>query len=477
MDQNPFLAKRIAHLVKNGLVVPADAIAAVAGSELTPTVHPGDFAKNPKTIERRWAEVSYIKWWLDQHHREEDASFFAEKSFNWDGLVKDYDECGIAVTAARDEAIQNQKTKEILSKFADERLERLHVKFARLIACYLVYKHGSFNDLRIAAEHFGIDFSRPPAENPLSYSIIYVGTAVAAVYIGVYFSAIIYDLIQGKPLSEALSSQDHDLVVRWVAFTAANYGTPIVVILGIRYLLNKFNMDTARSYIARYFWVFFVAVVVGPFFLAVAVKAFGTPAARAIDFLTMYHRSLVWGIGPGLVCVYLYYYLDRQTQPDLPDIVQQRDLILLRLFVSFIFTCVVMLILLPPLMEIKVTYQSAWDNNKVRFVATSVAFLLTLSLAVVAQFGLRKPPTQAAPAAEPASPGRGVPIETVSMRLPWQASTLSAVERWKRTLDGKARVDQRWRLSTLPRDADRMAAKSAHGTLPHVGDGMSDRES
>jgi hypothetical protein len=62
-----------------------------------------------------------------------------------------------------------------------------------------------------------------------------------------------------------------------------------------------------------------------------------------------------------------------------------------------------MLILTPPLMEITAT-QQYWDTYKVRFVAIGATFVVTLSLALVAQFGLRKK-SQALPIVAPARVG------------------------------------------------------------------------
>jgi hypothetical protein len=90
------------------------------------------------------------------------------------------------------------------------------------------------------------------------------------------------------------------------------------------------------------------------------------------------------------MCIYLCYYLDKQTQPDLPDVVQRRDTVFVRLSYSLIFTCVVMVILSPLLMQITANPESMWDSYKLRAVATGATLIVTLSLALVAQFCLRK---------------------------------------------------------------------------------------
>jgi hypothetical protein len=144
----PFLVQRIAYLVKNSLAVPAEAIDSVVGYDNTPSVHKDDYEKHPQTIDRQWAEVSYIKWWLDKRNDDEDGTFFGEDSFGWIPLQDEYRACAKTISAARSEGnAGSQEARILLNDLASERLERLHPKFARLIACYLVYKNGSFATL------------------------------------------------------------------------------------------------------------------------------------------------------------------------------------------------------------------------------------------------------------------------------------------------------------------------------------------
>jgi hypothetical protein len=386
----PYLVKRIAYLTNNALSVPKQAIDAITNADIIAKVYQNDFAKNPQTIDRRWAELSYIKWWLERQNHTEDAIFFAEDSFNWRGLVEKYNECATAIGAARsEESNPNEQARSLLTETALDRLEDLQPKFTRLIACYLVYKNDSLDRLAACAKEFGLDISRSTADSPLSYSIIYLVTLLAAVYIGVYSSAIVYDLFHGLGFA-AFANQDPQLVERWLAYTAANYGGPIVLILVVRFIVSEIKLDPRQSYLAKYCLIFLLALVVGPLLLTTAIKLVGTAGARGENFFNLYGKFFLWGIGPGLMCVYLCYYLDKQTQPDLPDVVQTRDSIFVRVSYSVMFTCVVMLILLPLLMGIRVTAQSMWDSDKVRFVATGATLIVTLSLALVAQFCLRK---------------------------------------------------------------------------------------
>jgi hypothetical protein len=385
----PYLAKRIAYLTKNALSVPNEAVDAISDADIVPKVYQSDFTKNLQTIDRKWAELSYIKWWLERRNPAEDATFFTEDSFNWRSLREEYNQCATAVGAARsEESNPNQEARFLLTKTAQDRLQDLLPKFTRLIACYLVYKNDSRDRLAACAKEFGIDVSRSTADSPLWYSIIYLVTLLGAVYIGVYSSAIVYDLFHG--LGFEAFNQDPRLVERWLAYTAANYGGPIVLMLVTRFIASEIKYDSTQSYLARYCAIFLLAWIVGPFLLTIAIKLVGTAGARAQHFSDLYGKNFLWGIGPGLMCVYLCYYLDKQTQPDLPDVVQRRDTVFVRLSYSLIFTCVVMVILSPLLMQITANPESMWDSYKLRAVATGATLIVTLSLALVAQFCLRK---------------------------------------------------------------------------------------
>src|SRR5204863_511162 len=131
--------------------------------------------------------------------------------------------------------------------------------------------------------------------NPLQYSIVYILTLVASVYVGVFVSAILYDVIAGNGLNIA---QRSDLVMDWIMYSIANFGSAIVVILLLRLALDTIGNSTHRSHLIVYCWTFAIAFVVGPFGLAVTVY-FG--AADPQPFLGLFAKTIKWGLGPALV--------------------------------------------------------------------------------------------------------------------------------------------------------------------------------
>jgi hypothetical protein len=382
----PNLVRKIVNSTKYELNVPIELRHSIVSDSMTPHVHLEDFTKDRRTIDRQWAELSYIRWWLEQRRLEgSEATFFDETSFNWKELVKEYDACSYKFGIGRSEEVPPG-----YFNIVAQDIDNLRTKFARLAACYLVFNNGYESSLLNQARSFGIDIAPMTSENPLSYSIVYLATVFAAVYLGVYCSAIIFDLLQGQSLPVALQNQNPYLVERWVAYAAANYGGAIILVLSIRYFWWKPVAIYHQSYLISYCSTFFISLFVGPLVLTMAIELFGPASIKASDFFPLYFgRELLWGIGPGLISVYICYYLDRQTQSDLPDIDRQGGSMIPKIFYSLMFTCGVMLVLLPRLMAI-VPLETIWSAGKVRFVATGATLLVTLSLALVAQFGLRK---------------------------------------------------------------------------------------
>ena len=78
-----------------------------------------------------------MKWWLTQGKGAgEDGIFFTEPSFGFEELRGQFDKAGTRVRAWR--AGQAVEVEELVDK-----IKALHNKFARLVACYLVYRNAS----------------------------------------------------------------------------------------------------------------------------------------------------------------------------------------------------------------------------------------------------------------------------------------------------------------------------------------------
>ena len=377
----PQLAGQIVAQIRFSLRVPQAAIAEVIGN--SEGVHEQDFRKARNTPDRLWAEICYMKWWLTQgHNAGEDATFFTEETFGFEQLLSQFEQASWAVGRWKSGAAADLATAQL-----SETVKELHNRFARLAACYLIYRNGSRKELCAAAAAFGIEVSAVAPENPLRYWIVYVIVLMASVYAGVYASAIFYDALAGKGLH---IGQDFDRARDWVMYSIANYGLAIVVILLLRVVGRALGLGFDRTHLITYCWTFAVAFVVGPFGLAVVVHFFGPDTLQSIPLLPLFYQMLKWGLGPALVCVYISYYLDRQTCRDLPDINHSRSTFAWRLLNCFAFAAFTVFVLLPPLLSMNAQEGAVWDSAKLRFVATGTTFFVAFGLALAAQFALRK---------------------------------------------------------------------------------------
>jgi hypothetical protein len=124
--------------------------------------------------------------------------------------------------------------------------------------------------------------------------------------------------------------------------------------------------------------------------LTIAVHFFSQGPNTTLPLHELYFNMLKWGTGPALVCVYISYYLDRQTFHDLPNIDHSASTIGWRLANCFGFTGITVLLLLPMLLSLTAQPGATWDSVKLRVVATGTTFCLTLAMSLAAQFALRQ---------------------------------------------------------------------------------------
>jgi hypothetical protein len=376
----PQLTGQIITLTKNSLRVPNDAIQEVIAESFG--VAEQDFRKGINTIDRMWAETSYMRWWLTQaRNAGGDESFFAEESFAFDRLADDLHQMSFAFEQWK------LGTNPALSAEIPRLVRELHKKFSRLVACYLIYRNGSRNQLCAEAKKFGIEVPIVNSENPLRYWIVYVIVLFVSVYIGVHVSAISYDLLSGHGL---ILGGNTTIAIQWGLYTICNYGLAILAILSLRLAMRASQVDRNQSHLITYCWTFVVALVVGPFGITLALHFFGHEYWRSQPPLSLYLEMLRWGIGPAIVAVYISYYLDRQTYYDLPSIDRLHSTVGRRLLNCFGFAAATVFLLLPSLLSMQALPDTpSWTVDKLRFIGTGTVFLLTLGLALTAQFAIR----------------------------------------------------------------------------------------
>jgi hypothetical protein len=377
----PHLAKQIIAQIQFSLHVPLQVVSDVIASSNGVVVEQ-DFYKDVNTPDRKWAQTCYMKWWLSSRlDSGGDATFFTEESFAFNKHVDDFSKTSRDMGVWKSGSIADPVTRELPATVDD-----LHGRFSRLVACYLIYRNGSKKELYREAFKFGITLSDEAPENPLRYWIVYMIALMGSVWVGVHASAIGYDLVTGNGLKMA---QDPNLALKWVMYSVTNFGLAIIVILLLRFLASSLKSDVGESHLVTYCWTFLVAFLVGPAGLTIAAHFFAPNRANEPLYL-LYYDMLNWGLGPALVCVYISYYLDRQTYADLPNIVHSFGTLGWRLVNCFGFAATTLFLLLPPLLAIQGSPGAAWNEYKLRFVASGATFCVALGLALAAQFALRK---------------------------------------------------------------------------------------
>ena len=384
----PYLANTLMTLARDALIVPKVGIGLVIGNPATPYVAADDFTKGKKSLDRVWAELSYMRAWLElQQSQGFHATFFNEPSFCWHELLDQYDKLGAQIAPLK--RGESQDPQLFAMSFAE--VNALRVNMCRLAACYLVFKNDTQEEIVAHAKEFGIRFEDPVRENPLRYAIMYLVAVALSVYFGVYLSAVLFDSWHATPLYEALRRQDSELIWRWVGLSVANTGVPICGILLAKYLGWHADPRSQQAYLASYCWIFIAAFCLAPPSLALALKLIGSSEAAARPFLMSMGRGIKWAIGPGLVCVYIAYYLDRQCDPCLPNIGQDGTPSWVRCLYAWLFSMCVVALLLPAAAAIQGRPSSPWPVEKLQVVAMGTNFLMIMTVALVAQFGLRKP--------------------------------------------------------------------------------------
>lgn len=392
----PHLANSIMVTAREQLVVPLEWRTRVVE---TADVDIGDFVKERQSLDRRWAEVSYIRLWLTQN-REHGShfTFFNEPSFAWDNLEADYERTRGLIAPLKLAITRDQGRDANLFGDVAGKVETLRRRYCRLAACFIVFKNETKKGALRDAEQFGAPVIVDPSRaNPVRYAVIFLVAIALAIYLGVWLSAMGWDMVRGS--SHSIFTQDPDLVTRWTIYGVANYGMPILAVLLLRYLGWTNDPDQPSSYVISYATIFLLASGVSIVCLAVAIKLVGSTQAAMQPFFDLVVGNFKWCFPPALVAVYVAYHVDRQIDPLLPDLDSlgarwrlPQGLASCVLFGAFMTIFAVM-----PTMSIVVPPDSAWEPGKLHAVVLGTTFVIGVVMALAGEFCLVKPKPAAGP--------------------------------------------------------------------------------
>jgi hypothetical protein len=395
----PQLASLIMEAARNDLEVSAEKRLKVAkrapAAEETSTVDVRDFEKDKHSVDRNWAELCYVQQWLtDKHNEQKHNTFFNEPSFSWRELEASYTEMSEQIVPLKRALGPGSGLRASIFADAAAKIENLRRQYCRLAACFIVFRNETRKATVDEANEFGAKIPHVVTRaNPLRYVIIYFATILLSIYLGVWLSSTLWDLMHGD--FNFVSTQDPNLVTRWTYFSLASFGTPIAVILLLRYLGWTYDRDQPASYLTSYATIFLIGLCVSAVSLALAIKfsPFSPNPLAESPLSELVFTRFRWGVSPALVCVCVVYHVDRQIDPLMPDVgaLGAEGRFGHRLAACALFGLLVVCFSILPTMSIIASPDPAWSVAKLRAVVIGTIFIVGLIMALVSEFCLIKP--------------------------------------------------------------------------------------
>lgn len=394
----PQIANAIMIMMRDELIVPEGVRADVAHDPQTPFVTVGDFDKDRRSLDRHWAELCYMRRWLERYRAQgSHFTFFNEPSFAWEQLQSQFDQTRDLVAPLKRGDVTDT---EIFADVAGK-VDSLRYQYCRLAACFLVFKNETQKDAFRDANQFGVTIALdPPRANPLRYTVIFVVAIMMAIYFGVLLSALSWDLLHRGPVN-----LNPNIATKWMFYALANYGMPIMAVLLLRYLGWRSDQSQPSSYLVSYATIFLVAICVATACLTIAQTIIALVGGQAAtqDFGQRLYENVKWAFSPSIVCIYVIYHVDRQIDPLLPNIGPSEHWRLpQRLMSCFFFGLLVTGVSLLPTLSITVS-KSSWPVGKLQIVILGTTFVVALVMALVGEF-LLVPPTPVSVSHTPAPP-------------------------------------------------------------------------
>src|SRR3954452_19339558 len=393
----PQFANALMIMTRDELLVSAEERSKVAGDPDTPYITVGDFDKDRRSLDRHWAELCYIRLWLERHRAQgSHFTFFNEPSFAWGQLQTDFYNARYLIAPLK----RGDVTDTNIFADAAAKVDSLFRQYCRLAACFLVFKNQTQKNALSDAKQFGVTITPDiPRANPLRYVAVFTVAIVIAIYLGVSLTALTWDLLHGDVY--AALSQDPNLVTQWIGYALAIYGTPILAVLLLRYLGWTIDPVQPNSYLVSYATVFLIGLCVSVTCLAIAIKLAGPGHLATISFYELVITRLKWSISPAIVSVYIAYQVDRQIDPLLPNIAPYSyRRLAYRLMSCVFFGLLVAAFSALPAISISVSF-TAWSVEKQRIIVIGTVFIIGLMMALVGEFCFKPKSASADKIAQP----------------------------------------------------------------------------
>jgi hypothetical protein len=381
----PFACKRICEQIQHSLDVPEHYQQALA-NDTDLHIAVGDFGLSATDVLRQWAEIAYLDRWIrTQKEAFPSCEIFSDASFASPKVHNQF----IALRELMYLYSAEQPDAESLAAIT-ELLKELRSHHARYVSCLLLTQAGNRLEFYKACKNVGIDPGPVSPGNPIVYSALYVVVLATTVVLGPYLFAVAYDIFLGVGVNGAIFDQNTDYMKRWLISGLAVYFSPIFFILLIRNVAWQISPIRTYASLVTYAWVFVAAFIISTTGGVIARVALHRSEFVAWEQVAeSLWITMPWSIGPALNSLYINYYLDRQADPAKEDIVQTRETIVPRLISALAFTTIIVILSL-----LIVAYQrlvgNIWSREETQVIVVGTIALITFSLCLVAQFGLRK---------------------------------------------------------------------------------------
>ena len=305
----PRKARHIATAVQSRLQVPEAWRGRLIDNH---NIQPEWFEMSRAALERKWAEIAYMREWLSEQHRQTGGLFFTEQSIGYAEIAENPDgEFFIARKLYISALDDGGRDLYALSG----QIGKLHQSFSRLVACYVIYQNGTEDMLWDQLESFGVTPDRIILTRPMAF-LYYVVATGASVFIGLFGSWTIYDLAVGGDFSDIGLSSDFRV---WTAYSVGMYCIPILVVILIRYFCERVDSWVHGWHPDFYVIALLIGMAVSGGVVTLGLKYWPPPASPVLagaTLLQIYKANFLWTIAPGIMTAFVAYRMDAGTFRD-----------------------------------------------------------------------------------------------------------------------------------------------------------------
>lgn len=383
----PRKATLLANMIKDNLEVPRDLRNVICPDENV-LVNDATFELNRDAVERRWAEISYMKFWLDTVREKGDlVIFFNEPNIGYESIVDGNDS-------------EYSKTANLVSRLVDgdqidlsclgDNIRPLHVKFCRLVACCLIYSSSSEKRLWEKAKKFGINSDVTVVTTRILSVLLFLVGVLISVPLGVVVSAIVSDFVNQDGLKiivgggESISGISQVIITKWTIYTVGMYFLPIFFLIMSRYIFELWDIWT--DFGNEYFYAisFISAMLISGMVIAIGQKYFEGNYPES-SLISLYLKFWPWTLAPSVMNALVAYRMDKGMK-----YAANGKINLNRFTVNVIFSGLIVSIIVLSITYLEKPVMPGLTFQQFVFLAVGAAFSIGCVIGALAGAGVRR---------------------------------------------------------------------------------------